>query len=590
VNPNFIFSLPAYHLAVVNVVLVALVGAGWGFYSFIYPRRQIHPLVLVGLLSTLPVVSFFRAGDFGGGLYVNTSYAVSFFQSLREGVLVPRWAGQLNTFYGYPAFNFLYPLPFYLSSFWHGMGFDFINSVKLVFVTSYLASGMGMYLWAREYASGRGAVIAAILYQFAPYRFVDMHFRLDVGESLAFVFMPLVFYALIKWVKQPRGRWVVIGAISTGLLILSHQIFSLTTIGLAGIYALFLSRKHLISGSTLRNLLPLVLGVGLAAFYWLPVLAESRYTHLADQAGRVYFPPLLDFLSSSWRWGLLFQGPGGEISPALGWAQWGMVLVALWALFRRGKQLEHKGELGFWLVTFGGIFILMQGLFRPLWQVVPGLKMFQFSWRLVGVEVLVVAALGSRAVDGVTRKLGAVISVGLVLMAVLGTLLNWGNRESSPAHLTDTQLSANLPLAEGGWAGLGEAVPMWVPNEKLWGQKTGWEPISLLGGSAKISMGKRTSVRHQYVIDVTSPAVFRENTNYFPGWEVKANGQPVAINYRGLNNPGIIEFSLPVGNYTVNVWFKNTTVRTIGQAISLGTLISLAGGWLFGRRRKVGTN
>ena len=118
----------------------------------------------------------------------------NFYQSLTEGILIPRWAGNLNWGYGHPILMFLYPLPSYFASLFHFFGFSYIDSLKLVFASSYVFSGIFMYLWLKEFLGDRPAIVGSILYLFAPYRFVDLYVRGALGEHVAFVFIPLVLY------------------------------------------------------------------------------------------------------------------------------------------------------------------------------------------------------------------------------------------------------------------------------------------------------------------------------------------------------------------------------------------------------------
>ena len=69
----------------------------------------------------------------------------NFYASLSEGIIIPRWAGNLNWGYGHPVMMFLYPLPSYMASFFHFLGFDISNSFKLVFAFSFIASSFAMY-------------------------------------------------------------------------------------------------------------------------------------------------------------------------------------------------------------------------------------------------------------------------------------------------------------------------------------------------------------------------------------------------------------------------------------------------------------
>src|SRR5512143_3061861 len=68
----------------------------------------------------------------------------NFYQSLSEGNIVPRWAANLNWGYGHPILMFLYPIPSYVASVFHFMGFPYIDSTKLVLGLSFIASILWM--------------------------------------------------------------------------------------------------------------------------------------------------------------------------------------------------------------------------------------------------------------------------------------------------------------------------------------------------------------------------------------------------------------------------------------------------------------
>ena len=46
-----------------------------------------------------------------------------FYKVISSGVLYPRWAPDFNNGFGIPLFNYVYPLPNYVASFYHALGF-----------------------------------------------------------------------------------------------------------------------------------------------------------------------------------------------------------------------------------------------------------------------------------------------------------------------------------------------------------------------------------------------------------------------------------------------------------------------------------
>src|SRR3989344_6610273 len=109
-------------------------------------RKYFFFLLLLGI-STIAIIDLFNPGvplTHDGRDHVVR--IANFYQGLTDGIFVPRWAGNLNWAYGHPILMFLYPLPSYVTSFFHALGFSFVDSTKLVFAVSYIASLLAMYL------------------------------------------------------------------------------------------------------------------------------------------------------------------------------------------------------------------------------------------------------------------------------------------------------------------------------------------------------------------------------------------------------------------------------------------------------------
>src|SRR6266581_4563531 len=96
-------------------------------------KKFVFPILLC-LLSLLPLLDFLHPGlpvTHDGQDHV--ARIANFYRNLQEGILIPRWAGNLNWGYGHPILMFLYPLSSYFASIFHLMQFSFVDSTKLVF-------------------------------------------------------------------------------------------------------------------------------------------------------------------------------------------------------------------------------------------------------------------------------------------------------------------------------------------------------------------------------------------------------------------------------------------------------------------------
>src|SRR3989337_3040768 len=125
------------------------------YFGFIF-------LFLISLIPLLPLLHPGLPLTHDGQDHV--ARIASFYQSLAEGNLVPRWAGNLNWGYGTPILMFVYPLPSYVASFFHFLGFSLIDSTKIVFGLGFVLSGFFMYLWIKEIWGKEAGFAAGILY------------------------------------------------------------------------------------------------------------------------------------------------------------------------------------------------------------------------------------------------------------------------------------------------------------------------------------------------------------------------------------------------------------------------------------------
>ena len=239
--------------------------------------------ILLLVISVIPLLNLFQAGlpvTHDGQDHV--ARIANFYLSLSEGIVIPRWAGLLNWGYGHPILMFLYPFPSYTASLFHLIGFSFVDSTKLVFALGFVASFFAMYVWAASVWGRTIGLLAAVLYVFAPYRFVDLYVRGAIGEHMAFVFPPLILLGLYHMAKDKvssKKSWALAVLGSAGL-ILSHNALSLMFLPIIGLYVAYLSAyetKHKFLFIA-QAIVSIFWGFIVSAFFWMPALLEGKYT------------------------------------------------------------------------------------------------------------------------------------------------------------------------------------------------------------------------------------------------------------------------------------------------------------------------
>lgn len=501
----------------------------------IYKLRPRNLIVLL-LLSLLPLYSLLNKGVYESGDFtINVYYSMAFYKSLSEGNLVPKWAGELNSTYGYPLFNFTYPLPYYVISFFHFLGLGFITSIKASMAAFFILSSLAFYLYSRS-------KIATIFYLFAPYHLIDMHYRVALGELASFVFLPLAVLFVEK--KRP-----LLLAVSLALLLLSHQAISLFFIPLLGLYCLTLKVNIKFI------LLSFGLALSLSAFYWIPALAETKYTRQPqDVKNGVEFWPLSSYIYSPWKLGFLWQGPYGRVTYPIGYIHLPIIILSAYLILKR----KTNGK--FWLFSFIILFLLMQSFSKTLWQIIPLINNFQFTYRLMVIISFISAILAGIFFSKV--NVSPKLQKTIVFLVIITSILAWSNRRII-SEITDASLAV-APHSES----FSPAVPKWVPLDRPWMTQVPPVPAQILSGTGSITSTSRTTNVHTYSVTAKTDLKIKENTLYFPGWQVLPNSVQIYP-----DNQGIINFTLPAGQHLIKLVFTDTPIRAFAKQISLLSLL-----------------
>ena len=158
-----------------------------------------------------------------GTFHLLRSYV--FADLLQPGVWFPRWVPDLYLGYGYPVFNYVPPLPYYLAAAGHFLGLDRYGGLQAVGVLAVVAGVTGAFSLARAlWQSNVTGFLAAVAYGLAPYPFLNnLYFRGNVPEALALGLLPWLLWASWRWWHAPRWSRAVLPALLTALLVLTQH-------------------------------------------------------------------------------------------------------------------------------------------------------------------------------------------------------------------------------------------------------------------------------------------------------------------------------------------------------------------------------
>lgn len=492
----------------------------------------------------------------------------NFYGVLSEGIVIPRWAMNLNWGYGHPILMFLYPLPSYAASAFHFFGFSFVDSLKLVFAVSFIASGITMFFWTKNFLGENAAFVASLLYTFAPYRFVDLYVRGAIGEHVFFVFPPLVLYCMLQYVKTAKLRFLVGFSFSIAGLFLSHNALLLMFAPIIILYGLYLmvqsqKKQKLVTLFSIFGLL----GVGLSSFFVIPAFFEGKYT-LRDivTGGGEYASRFIvqytDFLFGQWSY-----GGTNQFTVQIGVMQWvGIAVsipVAIW-LFRKKSKLSYF--LGAAIFLFFVSLWIMTPASHLVWENISIMQKFQFPWRFLSLSIFVAAVIGGIVFSIIPKKL-QLFSLCVVSIGCISFTWNYW-------HAKEYQIKPDrfFSAVYDGTTDTGESAPVWSVRFMEKRPKAFSDVIS---GSAVITPLIRKSTLHTYVVNANEHSRIRENTLYFPGWEVVVNGKNVPVEFQDPKNRGLITYFVEKGRNTVTISFHDTKLRFFVNVVSFISLIGL---------------
>ncbi len=518
-------------------------------------------------ISTLPFISMFLTSSMphthDGPVHL--ARLASYYKELSYGQIPPRWASELNFGVGMPLFNFIYHLPYLVASIPLFFSFGLVASFKISLLISFLLSGIGMFLFSRKlFGDIPRAYLVTILYQFAPFHLVELVVRGSVGEAYTYSFLPFVLYGILLVSENPKPLYLLNTSIAVSFLVLSHNAISLVSFSVAFLFALYFTPK---TKNRLITLLPLIIGLGLTTFYWLPAVLERKYTYgdlFMKDMYLSHFAPIQNFFIPNFTNSARLQT--GGITVYLGLIQSILLISSFYLLLV--KKIKSSSLLSitfFSLILIMMSFFFMQPISSPIWERVKTLRMFQFPWRLLSIVGLGTALLGAIIVFK-NKKLNLIIVSFFSVVSVISTIVFW-NPPLGYDKIIETDYW-NYPL---NTTYFGETDLIWSDGPA---SSYPIAPFEIIEGEGEITNPYKKSIKHSFTINAQTPVRMIDNTQYFPGWRVFVDSVKTPIEFQDQNHRGRITFNVPEGLHKVEVIFGNSPIRTIGNTASILTLLS----------------
>jgi len=479
-----------------------------------------------------------------------------YFRELKHGQFPVRWVDDLDYGYGLPLFTYIYPGPYILTSIPMAVSGNEVVSYKLVMIIGYALGVIGIYaLFARKNIFF--ALAAGILFGLTPYIFLDVFVRGALAEILAIGFMPWALYGLTT-------RKYSLGAISLCFVLISHNFLGI-------FFLLFLLLFFIWNGTFDRKTLQaVILGIGLSAFFLLPMIIESRYinsgfgnSYAFDYQNHFVYP--FQLLYGKWGFGYSVLGPKDGMSFQLGFAN---ILIIIGSCFTLSTVKQKKYLLFFLLVVFGSIFLTLT-FSQFIWdqiKILHGLTLF--PWRLLFVPAILCPQLYFLSITQMYSHhpwRAYVITVALIALAAIN-VRNY--RQATEYVSTETYRGMVIADEQKTTTILrNEISPIWSPDIKGGGNR-------VIHTSTKGTIPadvKPESITFTVESDKEPVTILK---NYFPGWKLTDLTRSKEIPVQP-DPDGNVTASLPTGTYTYA--YGQTNIERYANIISLCSFLIILG-------------
>lgn len=556
-------------------------------------------------------------------------------RAVHSGVLYPRWSPDLGYGYGFPLFNYYAPFSYLVVLPLRLIGLPLTTSLQVSYALALLVLGVGVFLWARalwhDWSAAITAVLAAV---YTPYILYNTYHRAALAELWGLAWLAMTLWAVHKAASQRTVAQsspfstasslaafktslqpLLTAAICYALLLLSHNITALIGTPLILGYALFLlwvKPSPAPYSSAVRPLLlfgSILLGLGLAAFFWLPAFFEKDAVQIENLTGSSNFAYTNHFLSPAELFAWPQTADPSQVNPSIPRSlSWPVIILALCAwlpctsLQMAAESTESQNSrrsckqyrLIFTLVALICV-LMMLPMSQPIWDAVPLLAFVQFPWRFLGPATMSLALLAALGVLQLVRILSihfSLFSSFLIVSFSFFTLLYalpWLFPSSSPPLPTQiTPVDTIRFEAETGWLGTTAAadyLPRTVSElPTAYALLPQYESIPVDGYITRLDMSllpdtfivtdyqeQFTTTTFSYRSQEPATAVFAWYA--FPGWQATLDGMPLET---GVQEPhGFLTAVLPAGNHTFRLAFGSTPLRTGANLLSLLSLFFL---------------
>lgn len=535
-------------------------------------------IILSSLVLLLDVLIFKpQPANMDGVVHITNS--AIFHKALSDGDFPVRWTDGFAN-YGLPMGSFAQQLTSYMGGFLTFVTHDPVIAFNIVYVVGSLASVLLFYVFLRIYFKEWPSFIGAFLFNFAPYRIMNLYIRGAIPEYFSSVFFASILLSLYYLIKKKRSWAFLTLTLSTFGMILSHPMNVITSSFFIGPYLIFLLIKE-------KNIFKQLLAVGssvffgllLSGYYVIPLLREVKYLFYGSGSNHyIPTPPfnLENLFSPDWYY---FITEKNEILSRGHFVKTGLIetLLLVTGFLISILRIIKKKSLNIlaFTVLIGVITLFMtSSIALNLYLKVDILSNIQFPWRMLSTFIFVPPIIGAFLFGQIKNK-KLLISLSLLLIAVV----SW-TRFSEIYGKNYTQFPQNYYYFTVDNLHTSNLNTIWTKNTTEYEVHRD-NKVAVLEGSGELKNIQVKNSHRSFEVIGETPVRMIDYTFYFPGWKVYVDGVETEIEFQDVDNRGVITYWVPEGDHHVEIVFENTKTVLLGNLVSLISVFGFVGLVLF---------
>ena len=470
----------------------------------------------------------------------------------KDGIYYPRWLPASFQGYGSPAFYFYPPLIYFFASIFHLLVYSLsaILIYKILLLLLYLASLFSFFLFLKSKNLSFGpSIFGAILYAFAPYRYLDANVRGAIAEHAIFVWLPVLLWGIDQCREGSRTRSLAIVAISTAwAAILMTNIPGAVVVGF-GILLLILNpiakqKLHFLQSTFTA----LFLGALLAGISLLPALQFGSDIHRDLFSQRSYSvgysnAPLFD----------IFSGKSITLN-VIGVLTLCAAFVLLFELRgeqQRSSSLDRRYRSVLWLV----IVIQLPYISSLLFKFFKPAVLVQFPWRF---DIWIIPIFSLACASALQQKNRTWTTIVLLLWEGALVLMLCLNGLGLSIHRHPAEFDPTWEYFVPRWVPVQHDVPMAGPLEGVWANH-------LQIGESLTDLTRRP-LSDSVITFFNVPHYVKFHRYFWREWRASVDGMQTTV---FPDSAGIVTAVVPSGHHLVALKLETSTSENAGLYLSL---------------------